>query len=348
MQPISKQRNSNLELYRIIVMMLIVAHHYVVNSGLMSIMASNPSSQASTFYYIMGMWGKTGINCFVMITGYYMCKSNITFRKFLKLFLEVIFYNITIYLVFCFTNHDNLTLLGFAKAIVPFRLVTDDFVSCFLWFYLFIPFLNKTIRCFDKQTHLWFIILLFSLYTIVGTIPNAVRMNYVEWFCVIYMIASYIRLYKVPKYHETIFWGIMSILTIVVAIVSVIILAKAYKSVWIPLLFVADCNKIMSVFVAVCSFMYFKNLHLPYNKIINTIAASTFAVLLIHANCNTMRHWLWKDIFDSTGHYHSPYYGVYAISVVIIVFFACILIDIIRINIIEKPTFKIIDKYVLK
>ena len=28
-------RNSNLELYRIIVMLAIVAHHYVVNSGLM-------------------------------------------------------------------------------------------------------------------------------------------------------------------------------------------------------------------------------------------------------------------------------------------------------------------------
>lgn len=27
----SKERNSNLELYRIIVMLLIVAHHYVVN-----------------------------------------------------------------------------------------------------------------------------------------------------------------------------------------------------------------------------------------------------------------------------------------------------------------------------
>lgn len=29
-----KTRDSNLELYRIIVMLLIVAHHYVVNSGL--------------------------------------------------------------------------------------------------------------------------------------------------------------------------------------------------------------------------------------------------------------------------------------------------------------------------
>lgn len=86
-----KVRESNLELYRIIVMFMIVAHHYVVNSGLMDVMKEAPTSPNSIFFYLFGMWGKTGINCFVMITGYFMCKSNITIRKFLKLVLEVIF-----------------------------------------------------------------------------------------------------------------------------------------------------------------------------------------------------------------------------------------------------------------
>lgn len=80
-------RNSNLELYRIIVMMLIVAHHYVVNSGLMDELVKDPLSSKSLFFYIFGMWGKTGINCFVMITGYFMCKSHITIRKFLYITL---------------------------------------------------------------------------------------------------------------------------------------------------------------------------------------------------------------------------------------------------------------------
>ncbi len=79
---------SNLELYRIIVMLLIVAHHYVVNSGLMEVMMSQPTSGKSIFLSLFGMWGKTGINCFVLITGYFMCRSEITLRKFLKLLLE--------------------------------------------------------------------------------------------------------------------------------------------------------------------------------------------------------------------------------------------------------------------
>ncbi len=54
-----KERNSNLELYRIIVMLLIVAHHYVVNSGLMSVMKEEPLHIQSIFLYLFGMWGKT-------------------------------------------------------------------------------------------------------------------------------------------------------------------------------------------------------------------------------------------------------------------------------------------------
>ena len=47
-----KLRNSNLELFRIIVMLSIVAHHYVVNSGLLAIMAENPTSAKSIFLYL--------------------------------------------------------------------------------------------------------------------------------------------------------------------------------------------------------------------------------------------------------------------------------------------------------
>ena len=55
-----KERNSNLELYRIIVMLLIVAHHYVVNSGLIQVMESEPLSLKNSFFIFMGCGGKPG------------------------------------------------------------------------------------------------------------------------------------------------------------------------------------------------------------------------------------------------------------------------------------------------
>lgn len=79
-----KARSSNLELYRIIVMLMIVAHHYVVNSGLMDVLQLSPLSPSSSVMLIFGGWGKIGINCFLLITGYFMCKSEFTWQKLLK------------------------------------------------------------------------------------------------------------------------------------------------------------------------------------------------------------------------------------------------------------------------
>ena len=100
-----KMRNSNLELFRIIVMLFIVAHHYVVNSGLTDLngpIGCDPVSAKSIFLLLFGAWGKTGINCFVLITGYFMCKSQITLKKFLKLLLQIMFYKVVINSIFGF------------------------------------------------------------------------------------------------------------------------------------------------------------------------------------------------------------------------------------------------------
>lgn len=84
-------------------MLLIVAHHYVVNSGLMAAdgpIYANPLSWRSLFLLLLGAWGKTGINCFVMITGYFMCKSHITAKKFAKLVGEWLFYRYLLHAIF--------------------------------------------------------------------------------------------------------------------------------------------------------------------------------------------------------------------------------------------------------
>lgn len=189
-------RDSNLELYRILVMLLIIAHHYVVNSGLLQLMEQNMLNSSSIFLYLAGMWGKTGINCFVLITGYFMCKSQITIRKFLKLLFEIEFYKILFYLLFVISGYATFSVSECFKAFLPITNIHDGFVSCFLVFYLFIPFLNILIRNLNKKLHLLLVGLCIFTYTILGSVPKIdVTMNYVSWFCVLYFIASYIRNY---------------------------------------------------------------------------------------------------------------------------------------------------------
>ena len=114
-----KVRDSNLELFRIVTMLIIVAHHYVVNSGYLELIKEfGATSSNSLFLLLFGWGGKTGINCFVLITGYFMVKSQITLNKFLKLFLEIEFYSIiiaTIFFIYLETIYSPLFFFLFIK-----------------------------------------------------------------------------------------------------------------------------------------------------------------------------------------------------------------------------------------
>ena len=348
----AKPRRSNLELYRIIVMMLIVAHHYVVNSGLMEVMADDPMSSKSLYLYILGMWGKTGINCFVLITGYFMCRSNITLRKFLKLFLEVMFYNIMIWAIFVATGYESFSIKMMLKDVLPITSIHDGFTSCFLVFYLFIPFLNILVGNLDKKRHQYLLALCLFTYTFLAMIPKIhVVFNYVTWFSVLYLISSYIRLYGVFPSVKNIRWGLLTLASVALAMVSTIgfiFLHLKYGIKLIPYRLVSDSNAIFAVIVSVCSFMYFKDLPIKQSKLINTISASTFGVLLIHANSDTMRQWLWKDTLNNVGQYASDHLVWFSIGSVLSVFFICIIVDYIRIHTFEKYTFLFLDKWMVK
>ena len=123
-----QKRNFNIELFRIITMLLIVASHYVVNSGLVDEINSASLGVKSIFLVIFGAWGSAGINCFVLITGYFMCKSQITKEKFLKIFLEYEFYKVIFYIIFIVAGYEEFSLNAALKAINPFH-AADSFLT---------------------------------------------------------------------------------------------------------------------------------------------------------------------------------------------------------------------------
>ncbi len=343
--PPHKIRESGIELFRIISMWLIVAHHYVVNSGVVQIAYQNPLSANSLFLFLFGGWGKMGINCFVLITGYFMCTSHITTKKFVKLLGELMFYRITIYAIFLFTGYTPFTLTGFVKMILPITQITDNFTGCFLMFYLCIPFLNILVENMKERQHVYLLILSLFMYTVMGTLPKfSVTMNYVSWFCVLYFISSYIRIYPKKIFASKKFWGFAALGSFIISAVSIV------ACVWLgdkldrnmAFYFVADSNKVLAVVTALCGFMFFKNMKFK-SKFINTVAASTFGVLLIHANSDAMRQWLWKDVVNVIGAYSSSLLVLHAVVSVCVIFIVCTIIDFIRLRFIETPLMKKFD-----
>ncbi len=334
------ERSSNLELYRILVMLLIVAHHYVVNSGLVAVMRERPLSQDSVFLYIYGAWGKMGINCFVLITGYFMCRSAISLRKSLKLISQVVFYSVVIYAIFVIFGYVPFEFKELLKALMPIKAIQTNFVSCFIAFFLCIPFLNILVRNMDKRMHLCLLALSLGLYVAFAFI-HPVTMNYVTWFCILYFISSYIRLYGILPSFGWKSWGVVALCLIALSVGSVLLCLHLGK---VPYRLLSDSNAPLALLTAVALFMFFKGMPFPQSRFINAVAACTFGVLLIHAHSDTMRQWLLKDVLDNVGQYGTTAMVLHAVGSVFGVFAICALLDWLRIILLERPSFVVIDR----
>ncbi len=311
-------------------MLLIVAHHYVVNSGLFHHIQENENVVNSGVMLIFGAWGKTGINCFVLITGYFMCRSRFTLEKLAKLYLQIAFYTLIIYSIFCITGHESFSLFKTIWKIWPIHSISDGFTSCFLLFYLFIPILNILVNSMNKDMHKYLLIILIGAFAILPTVPKIQMVfNYVTWFMVLYMIASYIRLYGLFPNVSHNKWGLITVFSVFLGAMSVLgmewIFRMGFTKNPSPYYLLSDSNKFLSLAIAVSSFMYFKDLKIPHSKLINALGGASFGVLLIHANSDAMRQWLWHETVDCIGHFGDSILWTlgYAIVSVIIIFIVC-------------------------
>ena len=111
------------------------------------------------------------------------------------------------------------------------------------------------------------------------------------------------------------------------------------ENVFFPYDGVTDSNNFLPLITAFSAFMFFKNLHIQKSRLINTVSATTFGVLLIHANSDAMRQWLWRDILHNVEAFSQPWVFLHTVCSVAAVFTVCSLIDLIRIKWIETPFF---------
>lgn len=344
MKPITQQRDSSLELFRIITMFLIVMHHYVVNSGLTTAISVQETLTFNSYSLLaLGGFGKIGINCFMLITGYFMCTKEINLKKFFNLIFMVEFYKIIIYLTFILSGYETFSLTGCVRSLVPFLSIRDGFTNAFLVFFLSIPFLNILIRGMTQKQHIHLLLLTVGVYSFWPSlfIPK-VTLGYVGWFIILYFVSSYLRLYPLSWFNSRKVWGWLSLGALLTCIASILVCTAS--GLIGSFAFVADSNKILALASSICFFMFFKNLQLPYSKIINTTATACFGVLLIHANSNTMRQWLWRDTANNVGWLDSPYCLLHYFGVCLTVYLICTLIELLRIRFIEKPLFAFIAK----
>ena len=334
---IKKPRSSNLELLRIIAMLAIIAHHYVVNSSVRGLFAYDGTATPQQYFLeVWGMWGKTGINAFILISGYFMCRMQLTARRYVKLLIQILFYGITIMLIFAICDYQQLTIRGlFNKLFGLLTSINNGFAASFMAFYIFVPFYNKLISVLTKRQLGLLVLGLLFIMTICSTVFLAPTMNEPVWYMTLYFVAAYIRLYP-NKWTDNLKLSSI-VLTVSILVAVAICIAFVYlanhtgRTVFSEFKWhlVSDFNKLLAFLIGLSAFLTAKNFNMGHSKTVNFLAAGCFGVLLIHASSDTMRHWLWQDICDVPGMLHAelPALIAQAVAVPIIIFLICSFID---------------------
>lgn len=345
-------------------MLGIIAHHFVINSDVyQTILDGNPTHPASLYALVLGGWGKEGINVFLLITGYYACKSVPKLRNYVKLVFEIAFYIIVGFLIFYLSGYYAYSLKEIVKTFIPFYYLGMEFTTTYLVFWLFIPFINRLLVGLNHKSHFVLVVLLLLTDTMFQTLIRLpVAFTYMGWFFTAYIIAAYIRKCrdgdyktKIRMFTELRCSALFMISSFVLAIGSIIAAAFVYKRFGYNLIwyFVADCNKILSIAPATGLFLVFINSKIGYSKWINLVGGSVFGVLCIHANGNAMRQWLWGYVIKSVEQYeyglsHPLLFVIQSLVSIILIFTVCTAIDLFRRKFIEKPVMKKVDVMLVK
>ena len=349
MDKVKKVRDSNIELFRIFLMLMIIAHHYVLHSGVTDLYSMKSPTSNQIFLELWGWGGKVGINCFLLITGYFMCKQDFTWRKFLKLYLEIKFFTLLLPVIFCAIGKQEVTFkYCFHHLFWVATCMGRTFTPSFLALFVLIPFINRLINALDQKSHLRLILISLCIYSITDSVFFNFFYEFIAWYIIVYLIGSYLRLYSFYGFCGNLkksSW--LAVIVLLLTFASILFFTyfkkdPVFSRIYIYHL-VSDSNKLLAIMSAVALFCLFRSINIGQIKLINRIATATFGIYLIHDQDN-VRHWLWNEVFNVKEYFHTDVLWLHAIATVLAIYVVCMIIDLLRQRFIEKPLFVWLDK----
>ena len=350
-----KQRNSNIELLRIISMLIIVMSHYVyfavMHTGQENAYETwSSGSMTLRFMTASLILGQIGVGLFFSITGYFTVGKRDT-PSLKKILSAVLFYaplSIIIMIlgiaVFGYTygGKSNLILLILQTMCVPLTGSLWWFVTAYVALILFSKSINSFALSLNKKGYIAVIILIGIFGLVLGELGS--NLHDLEKAVFYYLLGGYFKLYNSPPKKSKML--LLGAAAITLLIINGVLQYNIYSNSDIVILrkFFSMMSIIIEPFLVSILFYMFANLKIEANAFVNRIASYTFGIYLFHEAPYT-RGLLWNRLVKADTYYLAGgTFLIYSIIVVIMVFLIGMMIDILRQKLIDKTMLNIISK----
>ncbi len=305
------ERNYSIDLLKCVSMLMIVFLH-ITGYGLSetTVPAFSVLSVASDLLHAISI---IGVNCFILISGYYLSKKEISlnlkslldyYKRLIPLWCQVLMYSFGIFIILCLFPGSGIQF-SVKSAIKQTLVVFSNQYWFFTQYFLLIilsPFLNKLISCLEKSEYCGMLIVLVAVFSIAPSIIPFDSFSLdngfsIMWFVALYLIAGFIRKYELPKKHLCKKAYIIS----TVLLFCCFVLRKAF-SIWyfsgLLNMLCGQYNSLLVLIAAVSLFCIFVNSKRDYKKTgrpISLVASLCFGVYLLHEH-PLFRDILWRKI----------------------------------------------------
>lgn len=347
-KPIVKERESGIELLRIILMLQVIYLH-VSNFGEFASVNTDWGGIHELIYWIHQTLCRCPVYVFMIISGYFSVTSKTTMQTVWKkagtVYLPMIFYSLVLTLVTGATGLAEVRLGDIIKSFLPLTSRTWYFMTIYLLVLILSPVINSALTKLSKkdfQILLGVLFFMFSLWQVassvepfskvisVDSVIETTKGRGLDGFLFMYIIGAYLRLHK--EREEKIAWKYL-FLYVGLAVLDIVIV---YATRGVPILenyakIVNYNNAPIAVLQGVCLFLFFRTLRFK-SKIINRISNHNLGVYMIHEHW-LMRGLIWDKIFVATQNplfYSSPFYLVKIYGIMFAIYISCWVIDFAR------------------
>lgn len=299
------KRQANFELLRIVAMLMIIILHYLNKGGLI-LPYTQDNSTVNYAGHLIEAFCIVAVNCYVLISGYFMVESVWKPGRVVSLAAQILFYSLLIPVVLIcagVVSPGELSVYDWLNYVLPVETEHYWFATAYLILYLFAPLLAAGVKAVDQRT-LRIIIGVLTLYFCIwkSVVPATLatdRYGYdFGWFLFLFLIAAYIRLYGLPglenKRNAAVLYVSMCLGIFLLTAVTGS-LAEALP----PLAYYMDMpdtyNHILCLLASVGLFMLFKTMKPREGRsaeLIRRLAPYTFGVYLLHEHILLRYRWM--------------------------------------------------------
>ena len=321
---IEKQRSSNFEILRILLILFVIVLHYNDSSrhGAFSFIESATTINR-LFLYSVESFTLCAVNAFFCLSGFFLSRKNeVSTNKIIHLFTILFAFNVFTYLLVAIPHH-TFTFARLLKCFIP----GNYYANLYSVVFILSPFLNLVVKNFDNRNYKRFLILLLSLFAIIPTIIDyilptffSLKLSTVSTISLYgngrgFTLVNFILLYYIGGYIAKMQFKIVFKPLAIYICSSLIILLMMYKNRESAISYCSIFVVIQAASLVAC-FKLFK----LQNNFVNLIAKSVWGVFCIHGfflsvYCKYFPYDLSQNILSLVIHFSVCIVSVFIVSV---------------------------------